>query len=84
MSPVFLDGYIIAVDTSDISRDKLIGRIVVAWNRETKRLLVSRLERFDHTNVLVSDQREHQSVSLVAKSKWRIIGRVLWWTGKAR
>lgn len=84
MSPLILDGYIIAVDTSDISHDKLIGQIVVAWNRETKRLLVSRLERFDHTDVLVSDQRGKQSVSLVANSKWRIIGRVLWWTGKAR
>lgn len=84
MSPLIFDGYIIAVDTSDISRDKLIGQMVVAWNRDTKRLLVSRLLRFEHTDVLVSDQREHQTVSLAGKSKWRIVGRVLWWTGKAR
>ena len=84
MSPLILDGYIIAVDTSDISRDDLIGQIVVAWNTEEKRLLVSRLIRFDHTEALVSDQREHQSVSLANGSSWRIVGRVLWWTGKAR
>src|SRR5260370_3629273 len=37
MSPLILDGYIIAVDTSDISHDKLVGQIVVAWNAEEKR-----------------------------------------------
>jgi transcriptional regulator with XRE-family HTH domain len=83
MSPLILDGYLIAVDTSDISRDDLIGKIVVAWNTKEKRLLVSRLIRFDHTDVLVSDQREHQPVSVANGSPWRIVGRVLWWTGKA-
>ena len=86
MSPLILDGYIIAVDTSDVSRDDLVGQIVVARNTEEKRLLVSRLIRFDHTDALVSDQREHQSVSLTDESgsSWRIVGKVLWWTGKAR
>jgi phage repressor protein C with HTH and peptisase S24 domain len=84
MSPLILDGYIIAVDTSDISRDDLIGQIVVAQNTEEKRLLVSRLIRFDHTEALVSDQRDQQSVLLGNGSSWRIVGRVLWWTGKAR
>jgi transcriptional regulator with XRE-family HTH domain len=84
MSPLILDGYIVAVDTSNIPRDELIGQIVVAWNTKEKRLLLSRLIRFDHTDALVSDQREHQSVSLANGSSWRIVGRVLWWTGKAR
>jgi transcriptional regulator with XRE-family HTH domain len=84
MSPLILDGYMIAVDTSDISREELVGKIVVAWNTKEKRLLVSRLIRFDHTDALVSDQREHQSVLLANGSSWRIAGRVLWWTGKAR
>ena len=82
MSPLILDGYIIAVDTFDISRDKLLGQIVVAWNAEDKRLFVSRLIRFDHTDALVSDQREYQSVLLSPKSPWRIVGRVLWWAGR--
>jgi SOS-response transcriptional repressor LexA/DNA-binding XRE family transcriptional regulator len=82
MSPLILNGYIIAVDTSDISQDKLLGQIVVAWNAKAKRLLVSRLIRFDHTDALVSDQREYQTVSLSPKSGWRIVGRVLWWTGR--
>jgi phage repressor protein C with HTH and peptisase S24 domain len=82
MSPLILDGYIIAVDTSSDAVDDLVGQIVVASNSE-KGLLVSRLIRFDHTNALVSDHREFDSVSLIQPG-WRIIGRVLWWTGKAR
>jgi SOS-response transcriptional repressor LexA/DNA-binding XRE family transcriptional regulator len=83
MSPLILNGYLIAVDTSDVSRNELVGQIVVARNAKEKRLLVSRLLRFDHTDVLVSDQRENQSI-LLADESWRVIGRVLWWTGKAR
>jgi phage repressor protein C with HTH and peptisase S24 domain/DNA-binding XRE family transcriptional regulator len=83
MSPLILDGYIVAVDTSSDAVDDLVGQIVVASNTE-KGLLVSRLIKFDHTHVLVSDHREFDSVALIGPSGWRIIGRVLWWTGKAR
>lgn len=82
MSPLILDGYIIAVDTHDVHHDKLVGHIVVAWNVD-KGLIVSRLIRFDHTDALVSDRREYESISLAAESKWRIIGKVLWWIGRA-
>jgi SOS-response transcriptional repressor LexA len=34
MSPLILDGYIIAIDTSNVAHDDLLGRIVVAWNIE--------------------------------------------------
>jgi hypothetical protein len=46
MSPLILDGYLIAVDTSETDREKMLGQIVVAGNRDEKRLLVSRLIRF--------------------------------------
>jgi len=83
MSPLILDGYIVAVDTLDVRRDTLVGQIVVAWNVE-RGLLVSRLIRFDHTDALVSDHREYESISVAPESAWRILGRVLWWIGKAR
>ena len=66
---MILDGYIIAVDTSTNAVDDLVGKIVVASNIE-KGLLVSRLIRFDHTEVLVSDHREYESVSLIQASGW--------------
>ena len=83
MSPLILNGYLIAVDTSKIPREKLRGQIVVAWNKKTSRLIVSRLLSFDQTDALVSDQREQAAVSLAGKSDWRIVGKVLWWAGKA-
>jgi phage repressor protein C with HTH and peptisase S24 domain len=83
MSPLILDGYIIAVDTVDVRRETLVGQIVVVWNAGNG-LLVSRLIRFDHTDALVSDHREYESISLAPESAWRILGRVLWWIGKAR
>ena len=83
MSPLILNGYIIAVDTLDVQHDKLVGHIVVAWNAD-RGLIVSRLIRFDHTDALVSDRREYESISVAPESKWRIIGKVLWWTGRAR
>jgi SOS-response transcriptional repressor LexA len=82
MSPLILDGYLIAVDTSETAREKMLGQIVVAWNRDEKQLLVSRLIRFDHTDALISEQRENRPVLLGAEFKWRIVGRVLWWTGR--
>lgn len=83
MSPLILDGYIIAVDTSATENDLLVGQIVVAWHRE-RGLLVSRMIRFDHMDALVSDRREYEAVSIAAGSDWRIVGKVLWWTGLAR
>jgi hypothetical protein len=63
---LILDGFIIAIDTSNLSHDELVGRIVVAPNIE-EGLLVSRLIRFDHAHALV-DHREYESVSLKADS----------------
>jgi SOS-response transcriptional repressor LexA len=83
MAPLILDGYIIAVDTSIVDSESLAGHIVVASHRE-KGLLVSRLIQFDHTIALVSDQREYESVPAKPGSEWRIVGKVLWWTGRAR
>jgi transcriptional regulator with XRE-family HTH domain len=83
MSPLILDGYIISVDISQVTHNDLLGQIVVAWNAD-KGLLVSRLMRFDHTDALVSDQRGHESISLAAETKWRLVGKVLWWTGRSR
>ena len=82
MSPLILDGCLIAVDTSETAHEKMLGQIVVAWIRDEKRLLVSCLIRFDHTDALISDRRENQAVLLGAEFKWRIVGRGLSWTGR--
>jgi hypothetical protein len=47
-----------------------------------KGLLLSRLIRFDDTDALVSDHREYSSVFVANQAEWKIVGKVLWWTGR--
>ena len=82
MNPLIYDGYLLVVDTSQTDRSKLNGKIVIAWNKE-KGLTVSRLQSYDHIEVLRSDNREYESVVLNVRNKWKILGKVLWWIGKA-
>lgn len=79
MMPLIHSGYILVVDTSQTSRPKLHGQIVVAAHKE-EGLIVSRLQRFDETDVLVPENREYDSTP-ISTSGWRIIAKVLWWIG---
>jgi SOS-response transcriptional repressor LexA len=81
MMPLIHDGYIVAVDTSQSNRLKLYGQIVVVAHKE-QGLVVSRLQRFDQTEVLVPENREYESASFSARG-WRIVAKVLWWIGRA-
>jgi SOS-response transcriptional repressor LexA len=80
MMPLIHDGYIIVVDTKQTNRLKLYGQIVVAAHQEHG-LIVSRLQRFDHTEVLVPENREYESTA-VSASAWRIVAKILWWIGR--
>jgi hypothetical protein len=51
MSPLIQDGCIVAVDSSQNDQIQLNGKIVIAWHKD-RGLTVSRLGRFDHTEVL--------------------------------
>jgi hypothetical protein len=42
---------------------------------------VSRLQRFDHTEVLVPENREYESTA-VSTNGWRIVAKILWWIGR--
>ena len=81
MAPLICDGYIIAVDSSQNERDKLNGKVVIAWNKE-KGMTVSRLNRFDATEVLQPENNAYESIVMNHKAKWKIQGKVLWWVGK--
>jgi len=80
MMPLIHDGYIVVLDTSQTNRQKLYGEIVVAAHKE-QGLIVSRLQRFDHTEVLIPENREYESTA-VSINGWRIIGKILWWIGR--
>jgi len=54
---------------------------VIAWHRD-KGLTVSRLNQFDHTVVLQSENVSYESITL-GKQKWKIVAKVLWRIGKS-
>src|SRR5438876_1097532 len=81
MMPLLHDGYIIVVDKSQTYRKKLYGQIVVAAHNE-QGLIVSILQRFDGTEVLVPENREHDSIA-ISSASWRIVAKILWWIGRA-
>ena len=82
MMPLIHDGYILAVDSSQTDPAKLDGKVVIAWHKDMG-LTVSRLQHYDHTDVLQPESREHESIVLNSKHKWKIVAKVLWWIEKA-
>jgi transcriptional regulator with XRE-family HTH domain len=68
MMPLIHDGYIIVIDTSQTHKDH--------------GLIVSRLQRFDDTEVLVPENREYD-LTAVSTNGWRIVAKLLWWIGRA-
>jgi SOS-response transcriptional repressor LexA len=82
MLPLINDGYILVVDSSQTSLSDLNGKIVIAWHKDMG-LMVSRLEHYDHTQVLLAENKEYEPIVLNNKSKWKILAKVLWWIGKA-
>ena len=82
MSPLIQDGYILAVDYSQSDQMLLNGKIVIAWHKD-RGLTVSRLRRFDHTEVLEPENHGYEAITLGAKQRWTILAKVLWWIAMA-
>ena len=82
MRPLIYDGYIVAVDSSQADRAVLNGKIVIAWHPNNG-LTVSRLRRYDHTEILQPENGDYDPVSLSTENGWKVIAKVLWWIGKA-
>ena len=82
MVPLIYDGYILVVDSSQSDPSELNGKVVIAWHKDMG-LMVSRLQLYDHTEVLQPENKEYESIVLNIKHKWKILAKVLWWIGKA-
>jgi SOS-response transcriptional repressor LexA len=82
MGPLIQDGYILAVDYSQNDQIQLNGKIVIAWHKD-RGLTVTRLRRFDHTEVLEPENHGYESITLGSKQRWTILAKVLWWIAKA-
>jgi SOS-response transcriptional repressor LexA len=82
MNPLIYDNYIVVVDSTQINRIKLDGKIVIAWHKDFG-LIVARFRRYDQTEVLHPENRDYGPITLDHKNNWKIIAKVLWWIGKA-
>ena len=82
MEPLIRNGDIIAVDSYQLERPDLYGKVVIA-SHEQKGLCVSRFSRYDTLNVLEAENRQYAPVVLNKASGWRIVARVLWWISAA-
>lgn len=79
MEPTICDGDIVAVDSSQTDTERLNGKVVLAWNEENG-LTISRLRRYDHTEVLQPENNQYESITLGHKSKkWKVVAKALWW-----
>jgi SOS-response transcriptional repressor LexA len=82
MAPMIQDGFVVAVDSSQIDMNSLDGKIVIAWHKDVG-LTISRFRLYDHTAVLVPENSEYGAVAISAKQPWKVVATVLWWIGKA-
>jgi SOS-response transcriptional repressor LexA len=82
MEPLIHEGDILAVDSFQVERGELYGKVVIAAH-EQKGMCVSRLCRYENLDVLEGENRQHDPVVLNKMSGWRIVGRVLWWISAA-
>lgn len=78
MQPLIRQGDLLAVDSFQTERRELYGRIIVAGTDHTG-LFVSRLRHYDGIDLLEAEDRKYDSVILNKASRWRIVGKVLWW-----
>ena len=82
MAPLISDGYVVAVDSSQIDLNGLNGKIVIAWHKDVG-LTISRFRRYDHTEVLVSENPDYEAITISSAQPWKIVATVLWWLGRA-
>lgn len=82
MAPIICDGYIVAVDSSQTDRNKLDGKIVVVWEKNSG-LTVSRFRRYHHTETLQPENSQYEAITLGKKNGWKVVAKVVWWIGKA-
>lgn len=80
MQPLIHDGYTVIVDRSQTQEGSLHGKIVVA-NHDEFGLTISRYWHLGSSGVFIPDSRKY-GLNQWARG-WRIIGKVLWWVGRA-
>jgi SOS-response transcriptional repressor LexA len=82
MSPMIDDGDIVVVDCAQHDAKYLSGKIIVVWHRETG-LALYRFLMMKGVQLLESESRDYNPISMGRDRHWRIVGKVLWWIRKS-
>jgi DNA-binding XRE family transcriptional regulator len=77
MTPLIVDGDIVAVDVAQTDPGKLSSKIVVAWHRRYG-LSLARFRQMNGMQMLESENRDYEPILVGKDRNWRIIGKVLW------
>lgn len=81
MEPVVPENAIIVVDSAVTERDHLNRQLSVFSHRDLG-FKVARFQRLASSDILVSANHKYAPVDVSDASKWKAIGRVLWWMCK--
>jgi SOS-response transcriptional repressor LexA len=82
MSPLIDNGSVVAVDSTEQTKSKLRDKIVVA-TRDELQFKIAWLRESRGEYFLTPENREFPPLLISGDSRWRIIGRVLWWITSA-
>lgn len=82
MSPILLDGYVVAIDTRVTDR-KLLYRQMVAAIGPSGGCTIKWLRKSGSDELLVPQHTapHYDPIVITANPDWRIIGKILWWLG---
>jgi transcriptional regulator with XRE-family HTH domain len=83
MSPLILDGSVVAIDLSHFDHSELYNHVVLAWQKDFG-LIVRRMKKFGAAEVLVADSDRSGSTTITLDRNWRILGRVVWWISRPK
>jgi DNA-binding XRE family transcriptional regulator len=81
MAPIVGQGFIVAIDTSVSDPNELQSALIAVLNRDNE-LLIRCLALYGETHMLVGEDRRRAAIPYNDRD-WKIVGRVLWWVGKA-
>jgi len=85
MSPVLLDGYVVAIDTSITDRKALYKQMVAATD-PSGGCTIKWLRKSGKDELLVPQHTapHYDPIVITNSAEWRIIGKILWWIGFPR
>jgi len=81
MAPLIQEDAILVLDTAVTERDHLHQKLAVFSHRDHG-LKLARFQRLPSSDILVSVNHQYPPIDVSDASKWKAIGKVLWWISR--